>query len=180
VRDVGRRRVFIRLALPLALVGIAVLVVAAILLSHRSAQAAPAQPIAFSHGTHAEAGIECLFCHPNAMRSDVAGMPSVQRCVGCHQTIATTRKRIQTVMGYWERGEAIPWQPINEMADFVFFSHQPHLLAGVNCETCHGDVGKMTAARPVINMDMGWCLNCHLNQPQTEVARLTDCMACHK
>lgn len=176
----GRRRASIRLMLPLALAGGAVLVVAAILLSQRTAESAPAQPIAFSHRTHAEAEIQCLFCHPNALRSDVAGMPSVERCAGCHRTIATTRRRIQTVLGYWERGEPIPWQPINKMADFVFFSHQPHLAAGVGCETCHGDVGKMNAARQVVNMDMGWCLNCHLKQPETAVARLTDCLACHK
>lgn len=176
----GRRRASIRLMLPLALAGGAVLVVAAILLSQRTAESAPAQPIAFSHRTHAEAEIQCLFCHPNALRSDVAGMPSVERCAGCHRTIATTRRRIQTVLGYWERGEPIPWQPINKMADFVFFSHQPHLAAGVSCETCHGDVGKMNAARQVVNMDMGWCLNCHLKQPETAVARLTDCLACHK
>ena len=176
----GRRRASIRLMLPLALAGGAVLVVAAILLSQRTAESAPAQPIAFSHRTHAEAEIQCLFCHPNALRSDVAGMPSVERCAGCHRTIATTRRRIQTGLGYWERSEPIPWQPINKMADFVFFSHQPHLAAGVGCETCHGDVGKMNAARQVVNMDMGWCLNCHLKQPETAVARLTDCLACHK
>jgi len=38
----------------------------------------------------------------------------------------------------------------------------------------------MAAARPVRRMDMGWCLNCHLEQPEEKVARLADCLACHK
>jgi hypothetical protein len=60
----------------------------AIFISRQIATAAPEQPIAFKHQVHAEAEIGCLFCHPNALRSDIAGIPSVARCVGCHQTIA--------------------------------------------------------------------------------------------
>lgn len=169
-----------RRAVILILVGIAALGVAALLLNRRVAQAAPVQPIAFSHRIHADSGIQCLFCHPSPMRSDVAGIPSVERCVGCHQTIASGRAPIKTVLSYWERGEPIPWEPITHMADFVFFSHQPHLLAGISCEACHGAVGQMSVVRPVVNMDMGWCLDCHLRQPQAKVARLTDCLVCHK
>jgi hypothetical protein len=84
------------------------------------------------------------------------------------------------VAGYWERGEPIPWVRVNAQPDFVFFSHQPHLGAGLNCETCHGDVGSMTVARPAVKMDMGWCLDCHLKQPEAKVARLADCLTCHK
>lgn len=165
----------------LALVGVlVVLVIGAILVSQRTALAAPEQPIAFSHRLHSTAGVQCLFCHTSPLRSDVAGIPSVQRCAGCHQTIATERPEIQTVMGYWERGEPIPWQRVADVPDHVFFSHQPHLQAGVNCETCHGPVAEMGVAVPVAVMDMGWCLNCHLEQPDERVARLADCLACHK
>jgi hypothetical protein len=162
------------------LLAIALLVLAAILISRLVAQAAPSQPIAFDHSLHDQAAIECLYCHPNALRSDVAGIPSVQKCIGCHQTIATERPEVQVLIGYWERQEPILWNPVNEPLDFVYFSHQPHLSAGVNCEICHGNVAEMTVARPAIRMDMGWCLNCHLEQPEEKVARLTDCIACHK
>jgi hypothetical protein len=114
------------------------------------------------------------------MRSDVAGIPSVERCAGCHRTSANERDEIQVLMGYWEREEPIPWQPVVKMADHVFFSHQPHLLASVSCETCHGEVGQMEDTHPTLNMDMGWCLGCHLDQPEQKVARLADCLACHK
>lgn len=174
------KRVLAVVRWPLLLLGFVLLVLAAIFVSRLVAQAAPSQPIAFDHSLHNQAGIQCLYCHPNAMRSDVAGIPSVQKCMSCHQTIATERTAVQVLTGYWERQEPIPWNPVNEPLDFVYFSHQPHLSAGVNCETCHGNVGEMTIARSVIRMDMGWCLDCHLEQPEEKVARLTDCLACHK
>ena len=100
--------------------------------------------------------------------------------MGCHAIIATEDKAVQALASYWERGQPIPWNRVNQQPDFVYFSHQPHLGAGINCETCHGDVGHMTVARPVVKMDMGWCLDCHLKQPEAKAARLTDCLACHK
>ena len=156
------------------------LLAAGVLLTRRTALAAPKQPIPFSHEIHDQAGVQCLFCHPGPLRSDAAGIPSVQKCAGCHRTIAVDSPAVQKVMTYWEAQAPIPWQPVSQMADFVFFSHQPHLSAGLNCENCHGQVGSMPVLRPVNAMDMGWCLACHLEQPAQKVARLTDCIACHK
>jgi len=151
-----------------------------VLFTRAQVLAAPEQPIAYSHRAHVEAGVQCLFCHPSALRSPMAGIPSVQKCMGCHAVIEADNPAIQEVAGYWERGEPIPWVRVNAQPDFVFFSHQPHLGAGLNCETCHGDVGSMTVARPAVKMDMGWCLDCHLKQPEAKVARLADCLTCHK
>lgn len=164
----------------LLLAGLIVLTLAAIAISQAAARVAPPQPIGFDHNLHSQSGIECLFCHPNALRSDVAGIPSVERCVGCHRVIATEREEVQNILRYWDEGKPIPWQSVVNMDDHVFFSHQPHTSAGVSCESCHGEVGGMSVARPVILMDMGWCLQCHLDQPEEKVARLADCVTCHK
>ena len=169
----SRRLLFISLLIVAAVAG-------GVLLTRAQVLAAPEQPIAYSHRAHVEAGVQCLFCHPSALRSPVAGIPSVQKCMGCHAVIATDKPGIQEVAGYWERREPIPWVRVNAQPDFVFFSHQPHLGAGLNCETCHGEVGNMTVARPAVKMDMGWCLDCHLKQPDNKVARLADCLICHK
>ena len=67
-------------------------------------------PIAFKHQVHAEAEVGCLFCHPNTLQSDISGIPSVARCVGCHQTIALDSPDVKLVLDYWERNEPIPWQ----------------------------------------------------------------------
>lgn len=154
--------------------------VAGVLLTRARVLAAPEQPIPYSHRTHVEAGVQCLYCHSSALRSPVAGIPSVEKCMGCHSVIATESPAVQEVTGYWDRGEPIPWVRVNTQPDFVYFSHLPHLGAGLNCEACHGDVGTMEVVKPVVKMDMGWCLDCHLQQPEEKIARLVDCLACHK
>jgi len=173
----SRRRVLI-----IALIALALLGGGAYIRINRTslASAAPVQPIPFNHRVHAQAGVQCLFCHSSALRSDVAGLPSMQKCMGCHQTIAADREPVKTLTDYWQRQEPIHWQPVNTMPDFVFFSHQPHLGAGLGCEGCHGNVGQMDIARQPVNMDMGWCLDCHLKQPSEKAARLVDCLLCHK
>jgi len=166
------------------LIGILILVVvgviAGVFFTRAQVYAAPEQPIAYSHKVHVEAGIQCLFCHTSALKTPLAGIPSMQKCMGCHDVIATDNPDIQQVASYYESGEPIPWVRVNLQPDFVYFNHQPHLGAGLNCETCHGDVGQMDVTRQTVKMDMGWCLGCHINQPDEKVGRLADCLACHK
>lgn len=149
-------------------------------LTRTQVRAAPEQPIAFNHQIHAQAGLQCLFCHTQALRSDIAGIPSMQKCMGCHTIIAVDNPAVQALASYWERGEPIPWIRVSKQPEFVYFSHQAHLGAGQNCETCHGDVGQMAVTRAVVKMDMGWCLDCHSKQDEARVPRLEDCLTCHK
>ncbi len=138
----------------------------------------PAQPIAFNHKAMVGVGIPCLYCHSTAMKSPAAGMPTVEKCMGCHQTIATDKPEIQKIAVYWNQQQPIPWTRVNQLPRFVFFSHQVHVHAGVNCERCHGNVGQMTVAQQVVTMDMGWCLSCHEQQPNAQ--QLKDCVVCHR
>jgi len=134
-----------------------------------------AQPIAFSHAHHvAEIGIDCQFCHAYARRGPVAGIPSVQRCAGCHETVLSERPEIVTVLEYWENEEPIPWVRVHDLPDYVRFSHKPHIRAGVDCANCHGNVEEMEAAVQVESLSMGWCLSCHEERGVTR-----DCLACH-
>ena len=133
------------------------------------------QPIDFSHTRHvASAGIDCQFCHAYARRGPVAGIPSVERCAGCHRTILSERPEIERVLGYWEREEPIPWIRVHDLPDYVRFSHKAHVRAGVDCATCHGDVASMAIARQVESLSMGWCVDCHTAR---EASR--DCVVCH-
>jgi hypothetical protein len=142
-------------------------------------QAAPVQPIAFNHQAMVQLGIGCEFCHTEARRSLAAGMPSVEKCMGCHKVVDTNSPVIQQLAGYWQRQEPIPWVRVNQLPRFVYFSHQVHVtVAGLACERCHGDVGHMAEARPVVNMNMGWCLRCHSGQPNAP--QLIDCVVCHQ
>ena len=134
-----------------------------------------AQPIAFSHAHHVtEIGIDCQFCHAYARRGPVAGIPSVQRCAGCHEVILNEEPEILKILEFWENEEPIPWVRVNDLPDYVRFSHKPHIRAGVACSSCHGDVGSMEAAVQVESLSMGWCLDCHKERGANR-----DCLACH-
>ena len=134
-----------------------------------------AQPIAFSHSHHVtEIGIDCQFCHAYARRGPVAGIPSVQRCAGCHRVVLSEQPEILRVLEYWENEEPIPWVRVHDLPDHVRFTHKAHVRAGVACETCHGDVAEMEAAVQVESLSMGWCVSCHEDRGATR-----DCLACH-
>ena len=48
----------------------------------------PEQPIAFSHRLHVgDLRMACLYCHPNAERSRVAGVPATAICMNCHRFV---------------------------------------------------------------------------------------------
>ena len=134
-----------------------------------------AQPIAFSHQHHVtEMEIDCQFCHAYARRGPVAGIPSVQRCVGCHRQVLNDSPEVQKLMQYWEARSPIEWVRVHDLPDHVRFTHKRHVRAGVECQDCHGDVGSMEAAQQVEELSMGWCLGCH----QERRAPL-DCLVCH-
>jgi hypothetical protein len=139
----------------------------------------PAQPLAFKHSVHIDNGVQCLFCHTGANRGPSAIIPTISRCKGCHQQITPDSKVLEELAVYIENEEPIPWVPVFILPDFVYFTHQPHLANGVNCEECHGDVGRMAVPRQK-KLKMGWCLGCHRQQPAEVVERITDCANCHK
>lgn len=140
---------------------------------------APPQPIAFNHEVMVQAGISCLYCHEDVLRSPSPEMPSVEKCMGCHNVIATNSPEIQKIKAYYDSGQPIPWVRVNALPRFVYFSHEVHVVvAGLNCEQCHGDVGHMSVDQPVVRMNMGWCLNCHMKQPNAP--QLSDCVICHQ
>lgn len=141
------------------------------------------QPIAFSHKQHIEQGATCTFCHTYAEQSARAGIPGVQQCMVCHQSIKTESPEVQKIQTYFARRQEIPWVRGYGFASHahVYFNHQRHVAAGVDCATCHGDVAQMTVAEPVVRHTMGWCMQCHEeNQSRFKRPHLAnDCLTCH-
>ncbi len=143
------------------------------------------ETIDFNHKKHVDAGAQCLFCHPGALNGMVAGIPSLQKCVGCHQNVQITSEEgqaaVDALMRLWEEGRPLHWPKITDLPDFVYFNHRPHIAAGKSCENCHGDVGQMAMARPARRINMGFCLkNCHRHEEPEKRERLMDCATCHK
>ncbi len=171
------RSPFVRRLLIAVVITVLILVAAVFSYTSRT-EAAPQQPMPFPHVRMVSMGIQCTFCHTDAMKSPAPGMPSVEKCMGCHKLIATDRPAIQQLTAYWNNKQPIPWTRINQVPRFVKFPHNVHVTAGgLNCERCHGNVGQMTVTRQASNMNMGWCLDCHRQQPNAK--QLIDCVVCH-
>ena len=174
MRSLPRSAMILPLLAVLVLVIIVLGTVPLLLLGHQ-AQAAPQQPIPFPHVRMVSAGVPCLFCHSGATRSPAAGIPSSDRCFGCHQTILKTSPLIGKLYAYFD--QPIPWVRINQLPRFVHFSHEVHVNNGINCEQCHGDIGHMTVTVQAQKFNMGFCLDCHEKQPNGQ--QLKDCGVCH-
>lgn len=141
-----------------------------------SQKEAPGQPVDFSHKIHAgDHQIACLYCHTNARRSPVAGIPSVQLCMGCHKITAADRPEVRKLKEFWDRQEPIPWVKIFGQPDFVAFSHVAHVRADVACENCHGPIQAMDRVHRAVDMTMDRCLSCHRDRQAS-----IDCVTCHK
>jgi hypothetical protein len=135
------------------------------------------QPVPFSHRIHAGINkIPCEYCHEYARRSDNAGVPPIARCVGCHGSATTGG--IQPVTRAWNNHRQPPfeirWIRVYTLPDFVKFTHRPHIHAGVACQHCHGPVETMDRIVPVVELNMGFCVECHTQRQAT-----LDCVACH-
>jgi hypothetical protein len=146
-------------------------------------QQPPEQPIQFNHSLHLGFGVQCLYCHPNAWKGHSPGLPTETKCWGCHQQIAIKNEDQQKLKDAVMNNQPIEWVPVFILPDFVYFNHRPHIAAGLNCETCHGELSHMTVAQPRKNLNMGWCLHCHRTRSEGNAAleiKLTDCGTCHR
>ena len=137
------------------------------------------QPIPFSHRIHAGVRkIPCQYCHEYARRSQTAGVPPVQRCLGCHMKVGGQQIELARVTQPWMDKRQPPgeilWNRVYTLPDFVRFAHRPHILAGVACQHCHGPVETMDRVVPVYNINMGFCISCHTERHVTK-----DCSICH-
>ena len=150
----------------------------------------PAQPIRFSHRVHAGVvGIGCTSCHAYAERGPVAGIPSMDRCRGCHKFVKEDPEHpdltaeMKPLLDILDAGTAIEWVRVHRVPDHVFFTHERHVLGGVRCQECHGEVERMDVVSQVAPLTMGWCLGCHhrkqREKPESR-GRLTECVTCHK
>ena len=146
------------------------------LVAARPWESVPTQPLAFSHKVHAgEYEIPCLYCHVHAGRSAIAGIPSVDRCMGCHAIMKADKAEVKKIREYWDRQEPIPWIKIYNQPDFVHFSHKRHVLKGIACKTCHGAVETMDRVQKAVVLDMDRCVACHMEKKAS-----IDCLTCHQ
>jgi cytochrome c2 len=154
----------------------------------RSKDYQPEQPIYYSHKVHAGINqINCQYCHIGVYQGKQATLPSVNVCMNCHMAINEYKgdkiinedgvevngtaeiKKLYKYAGFeegkpWDANKAKPieWVRIHNLPDHVYFNHAQHVNAGkVACQTCHGEIQKMSEVKQYSNLSMGWCINCH-------------------
>jgi len=161
---------------------------------------APTQPIFFNHVVHAGSfQIACQYCHAQARRGSAAGLPSVERCMGCHKIIgAQDNPEIAKIHQYAQRGAPILWVRVFKVPEFTYFPHKPHVRFGLACQTCHGAVERMRVVgadtgrslrNDMLNLiglkppppllTMGWCINCHREENRNGASAPLECVTCH-
>lgn len=140
----------------------------------------PVQPIKFSHQIHAGVNqIECQYCHGGAFKSKNASIPSANVCMNCHNTItgsdhydgelspeiAKIYKALDynpDTRTYGNNPRPIQWVRIHNLPDFAYFNHSQHVVvAGVECQTCHGPIETMEEVYQYSPLTMKWCVDCH-------------------
>lgn len=136
----------------------------------------PVQPIQFTHKVHLANQLQCVYCHTGVDQGPDATIPGTNFCMTCHIAIATDKPEIKKLAAFQARGEDVPWQRVYgfEPSAHVKFNHAPHIRAGVDCATCHGDMTKQTVATRAVNQTMGFCITCH-DQKKVPI----DCVTCH-
>jgi hypothetical protein len=122
------------------------------------------QPVQFDHRHHViDDGIDCIYCHVGAESSDYAGVPATDVCMGCHAQIWNESPLLETVRRSYFSGQAVPWNRVHDLPDFVYFNHAVHVQRGIGCVACHGRVDRMARVYETRALSMGFCLDCHRN-----------------
>lgn len=149
----------------------------------------PDQPIPFDHNLHtSKMKIDCHYCHAGARRSITSGVPPTNTCMGCHKFAKTDSPHIKLLTDKYEANEPIEWTKVHDMPDFVRFTHKRHVgaleeILGKDgkkveskevCKTCHGDVDQMDTVEQVAPLQMGWCVDCHIQNDAN-----ISCQTCH-
>jgi hypothetical protein len=125
-------------------------------------EVAQSQPVPFSHQHHnAGLGIDCRYCHTSVENSNFAGIPPTKTCMNCHSELWTTAPMLEPVRHSYRTGQSLVWTRVNDLPDFVYFSHEIHIAKGVGCDECHGPVDRMPLMFQAKSLQMEWCLDCH-------------------
>ena len=130
----------------------------------------PTQPIPYDHSLHAgKLQIPCLNCHVMADKAPAATIPSLNVCMNCHRSVNANSDAIKQLTRAHDQNRSIAWQKVTLLPDFVMFNHEPHVQAGVRCQTCHGEIQQMQEVYQYSDLSMGWCVNCHRNPANTDL-----------
>ena len=146
------------------------------------------QPVDFSHKVHADkAGAKCEDCH--AFRDDgtFAGIPTLDKCAGCHAApMGTTAAEKNFIDRYVTPEPRAAMGVLRAPAgERLLLAHRARQAgAGSKCEACHGDQGASDTLRPYQEDRIsGYSRDIWGRPPRRQAAhgmKMDDCVACHR
>jgi hypothetical protein len=149
------------------------------------------QPVRFSHKVHngGDSGLSCADCHPFRADGSFGGVPPLEQCAGCHETVqGKTAEEKRFVDEYVTPRKEVPWLVYSRQPMNAYFSHVQHVrTARLACDTCHGPYGESDEPPPYrVNRISGYSQA--LAGPATEgqavlpaeVMRMDTCAECHE
>lgn len=148
------------------------------------------QPLEFRHKTHAEkSGVaECVECHALRDDGEFAGLPTMEKCAGCHaEEIGESAAEATLVSSYIKPGHETPWLVYAQQPTNVWFSHAIHVKrAGLKCAECHGKYGESDQVKVYeVNLISGYSRDIwghsmsRLRRAPGDGMKMNDCEACH-
>jgi len=147
------------------------------------------QPFDFNHQLHnglVDDG--CQSCHFFREDGSYSGVPKLDRCSGCHESVqGETKDEAIFVNEYVSKNREVPWLVYSRQPDCVFFSHAAHIKgAKMECKTCHGNIGNSTTLKEYEQNRISgysrdiWGTNiAGLKQHTWDRMKMDDCSECH-
>jgi len=142
------------------------------------------QPVNFSHKVHADkAGTKCEDCHSFRDDGTFAGLPTIDKCAGCHAApMGTTVAEKNFIDRYVTPNRQPQWDSYARQPENVSFSHSVHVKrAGMTCASCHGDTGTSDTLRPYqVDRISGYSRDIWKIPNTRHGMKMADCVECHR
>ncbi|HEX3745745.1 MAG TPA: menaquinone reductase multiheme cytochrome c subunit QrcA [Bryobacteraceae bacterium] len=164
--------------------GMAVALGAGWLASPRAIYRSRPEPVNFSHKIHTDkAGTKCEDCHSFRDDGTFAGVPTVDKCAGCHAApMGTTAAEKSFIDNHVTPNREPQWASYARQPENVSFSHAAHVKrAGLACAVCHGNTGTSDGLRPYrIDRISGYSADIWRIPNTPHGMKMTDCVNCHR
>jgi len=143
-------------------------------------------PLRFDHRRHlAMPGVTCERCHTDAARSTLASdrlVPAESACTPCHSIdrhditrVARPAARCDACHEGFDARAPFRIARVQIPTPNLLFSHREHVSRGQRCETCHGDMRRVTLGTRLDLPEMRTCFQCHRDGGSAAAA----CVTCH-
>jgi hypothetical protein len=131
--------------------------------------------LAFSHRLHVtEEELDCVSCHETAAVAAEPGMPSLDACQACHETIDAEKPPERAIASLFDENGTYRAAGASALEEEVVFEHLAHVKALGDCGACHVGIEENTAIGRAERVDMDACTACH-----EERSVVSECATCH-